>query len=101
MKKFRKKQIMLLLVVVFAIISVFFLRAVPIRTFQYQTSTACNSNLVGGGSINSFRYRVLSGGLKDFSDEKSRLESLNIPQVGCDGSGMAPVDYTTLELYLL
>lgn len=101
MKKLRKKHIILLLFVVLAIILILILRTVPIKTFQYQTSTACSSNLYSGGTNASFKYRVIYGGLSDYSDEKSELESLNIPQTGCDGSGMSPVGYTTLQLYLL
>jgi hypothetical protein len=99
--KFRKKQVMLLVVVALAILSVLFMRSVPLKTFYYQTSTACSSNLYGGGNTDYLKYTVLSGGLGGFNNEKSKLEDLNIPQSGCNGSGLAPEDVTTLELYLL
>lgn len=101
MKKIGKRQIILLFAVVLAILLVLFMKKVPVRTFYYQTSTACNSNLYGGGDKKYFKYTVLSGGLDKFNDEKSELQALNIPQSGCNGSGLAPVDVTTLELYLL
>lgn len=101
MKKNRKKQIILLFAVFLAILLVLFIKKVPVKTFYYQTSTACNSNLYGGGDTGYFKYTVLSGGLDKFNNERSKLEALNIPQSGCDGSGLAPEDVTTLELYLL
>lgn len=101
MKKVGKKQFILLLAVVLTILLVLLMRKVPVRTFYYQTSTTCNSNLYGGGDTEYFKYTVLSGGLDIFNDEKSKLEALNIPQSGCSGSGLAPVDITTLELYML
>jgi hypothetical protein len=101
MKKFRKKQVMLILIFVLAIILVLFLRTVPIRTFYYQTSTTCNSNLYGGGNTEYSEYRMLGGGLEVYRYNESELKSLKVPQSGCNGPGLAPVDYTTIKLYVL
>lgn len=102
MKKVKKKHIVLLLfVAVFSILFVLFMKNIPVKTFYYQTSTVCNSNLYGGGNTKYIKYTLLSGGLGKFNDEKSSLEAMNIPQGGCIGYEIAPVDYTTLELYLL
>lgn len=101
MKKIGKNQIIFLFAIVLAILLVLFMRIVPVRTFHYQTSTACNSNLYDGGDTEYFKYTALSGGISKFNDEKSKLEALNIPQSACNGSGLAPVDVTTLELYIL
>lgn len=89
------------MVIILAIILALFLRTVPIKTFYYQTSAACNSNLYGGGNTEYSEYRLLGGGLEEYKDKESELKSLNVPQNGCDGSGLAPVDYTTIKLYVL
>jgi len=101
MKKFKKMQIILLLAVVFVFLLVIFMKNVPVRTFYYQTSTACNSNLYGGGKVEYFKYAVLGGGLNKFDSDKSKLEALNIPQFGCESRFVSPEDYTILELYIL
>lgn len=101
MKKPGKKQFILLLAVALAILLVLFIRHTPLKTFYYQTSSECNSNLYGGGSKEYSKYTVLNRGLGKFNDDKSKLEALNIPQSGCNGSGLDPVDFTRLELYLL
>lgn len=101
MIKVRKKQAILLAVVTLTIVSVYLLRTIPVRTFYYQTSAECNSNAFGGGNLENFQYRIIAGGLVKYNDKKSDLNSLNVPQSECKGTGVAPVDLTSLELYVL
>lgn len=96
MKRIAKKPLVLLLVFLLVALA---LRFVPIQTFTYQTSNSCSSNLDATGTNERTEYRLIGGGWSEYSQHKSNLESLNIPQNACNEPGFAPQDYETLWLY--
>lgn len=101
MIKIAKKYVIAVLIIVIASILGIFMRNIPVSSFSYQTSTVCNSNLYGGISDSEYiSYRMIGGGLSEYRDKKAKLTSLQIPQDGCE-AGLAPVDVTQVELFVL
>jgi hypothetical protein len=100
MTKINKKLVIPLLIAALLLISAYILRIYPVKSIYYETSTACNSNLYGGGQREYIEYRIIGGGLAEYNSKKAQLESLNIPQDDCDGASMAPVDVSVIKLFV-